>query len=54
MPKFLTEAQIQQFKDLGFVSNLRVMDAQQTQAIRELLEDFERRQGSPLHGSQSY
>lgn len=54
MPKFLTEAQIQQFKDLGFVSNLRVMDAQQTQAIRELLEDFERRQGSPLHGSQRH
>ncbi len=54
MPKFLTEAQVQQFKDLGYVSNLRVMDAQQTQAIRELLEDFEKRQGSPLHGSQRH
>lgn len=54
MPKFLTEAQIQQFKDLGFVSNLRVMDAEQTQSIRGFLEDFERRQGSPLHGSQRH
>ncbi|MBT8584286.1 phytanoyl-CoA dioxygenase [Polynucleobacter paneuropaeus] len=54
MPKFLTEAQVQQFKNLGYVSNLRVMDAKQTQAIRDLLEDFERRQGSPLHGSQRH
>lgn len=54
MPKFLTDAQVQQFKDLGYVSNLRVMDAQQTQAIRDLLEDFEKRQGSPLHGSQRH
>ena len=54
MPKFLTEAQVQQFKDLGYVSNLRVMNAQQTQGIRDLLEDFERRQGSPLHGSQRH
>jgi len=54
MPKFLTEAQVQQFKDLGYVSNLRIMNAQQTQGIRDLLEDFERRQGSPLHGSQRH
>lgn len=54
MPKFLTEAQAQQFKDLGYVSNLRVMDIKQTQAIRDLLEDFEKRQGSPLHGSQRH
>ena len=54
MPKFLTDAQVQQYKDLGYVSKLRVFDAAQTQAIRELLEDFERRQGSPLHGSQRH
>jgi chlorinating enzyme len=54
MPKFLTEAQVQQFKDLGYVSNLRVMDAKQTKAIRDQLEDFEKRQGSPLHGSQRH
>ena len=54
MPKFLTHDQIQQFKDSGYVSKLRVMDAKQTQAIRELLEDFEKRQGSPLHGSQRH
>jgi len=54
MPKFLTEPQVQQFKDLGYVSKLRVMDGKQTQAIRELLEDFEKRQGSPLHGSQRH
>lgn len=54
MPKFLTHDQIQQFKDLGYVSKLRVIDAKQTQAIRELLEDFEKRQGSPLHGSQRH
>lgn len=54
MPKFLTEAQIQQFKEFGYVSNLRVMDIKQTQAIRDLLEDFEKRQGSPLHGSQRH
>ena len=54
MPKFLTHDQIQQFKDLGYVSKLRVMDAKQTQTIRELLEDFEKRQGSPLHGSQRH
>ena len=54
MPKFLTEAQVQQFKDLGYVSNLRVMDAKQTKAIRDLLENFEKRQGTPLHGSQRH
>jgi non-heme Fe2+,alpha-ketoglutarate-dependent halogenase len=54
MPKFLTHDQIQQFKDLGYVSKLRVMDAKQTQAIRELLEDFEKRQASALHGSQRH
>ena len=54
MPKFLTDAQVQQFKDLGYVSKLRVLDPQQTQTIRDLLEDFERRQGSPLHGSQRH
>ncbi len=54
MPKFLSEAQIQQFKDLGYVSNLRVMDGKQTQAIRDLLEDFEKRQGYALHGSQRH
>ena len=54
MPKFLTDAQVQQFKDLGYVSKLRVLDIEQTQRIRDLLEDFEKRQGSPLHGSQRH
>jgi non-haem Fe2+, alpha-ketoglutarate-dependent halogenase len=54
MPRFLTEAQVQQYKDLGYVSKLRVLDIKQTQGIRDLLEDFEKRQGSPLHGSQRH
>lgn len=54
MPKFLSETQVQQFKELGYVSNLKVMDANQALTIREALEDFEKRQGSPLHGSQRH
>ena len=54
MPKFLNQKQINQYKEKGFVSNLRIMDDDKIKIIRNHLEEFERKQGSPLHGSQRH
>jgi non-heme Fe2+,alpha-ketoglutarate-dependent halogenase len=50
MPKFLTAAQIDQFREQGYVSPLRVMSEADALAIRRKLEEFEATQGGPLRG----
>lgn len=54
MPKFLTDSQIQQYKESGYVDKLRVLSPERVKEIREKLEEFEKSQGSPLHGSQRH
>ncbi len=50
MPKILSPAQIEGFARDGCVFPIKVMSAAQAQAVREQLEDFERRNGGPLRG----
>jgi non-haem Fe2+, alpha-ketoglutarate-dependent halogenase len=50
MPKFLTESQIAQFREAGYLSPLRVMTAAEALEVRNRLEAFERTQGGPLRG----
>ncbi len=50
MTKMLTEDQVQQFRQDGYVSPVRVMSAQAAQAVREQLEAYERSTGGPLRG----
>jgi len=51
MPKLLTEAQVEQFRDEGYVSPVRVMSTEAAEAIRERLEAYERESGGPLRGN---
>ncbi|MDO9405347.1 MAG: phytanoyl-CoA dioxygenase family protein [Polaromonas sp.] len=51
MSKILTPEQLAHFKAQGYVSPIRVMSAAQAGAIRETLEDHERKSGGPLKGS---
>ena len=51
MGKLLTSDQVNHFRELGYVSPIRVMTAQQAGAIRERLEDYEHRNGGPLKGA---
>ena len=50
MPKILTQAQIGQFHEQGFVSPIRVMSAAEALDYRRRLERFERETGGPLGG----
>ena len=50
MPKLLTEAQVQRFRDEGFVSPVRVMSPQEAGEYRRRLERFEADAGGPLRG----
>jgi non-heme Fe2+,alpha-ketoglutarate-dependent halogenase len=50
MTKLLTNAQIQQFRQQGYVSPVRVMSAAETAAIRDEIERFEAKSGGPLKG----
>ena len=50
MPKILTQTEIDQFHEQGFVSPIRVMSAAETLAYRRRLERFERETGGPLGG----
>lgn len=52
MPKRLTEQQIAQYRRDGFVSPVRVMSEDEAVGLREKLENFERLQGKPIHGTQ--
>lgn len=50
--KLLTPAQVQQFRDHGYLSPVRVMSTDQAVGYRARLEAFERAQGKPLTGNQ--
>jgi hypothetical protein len=50
MPKILTQAQIDQFHEQGFVSPIRVMSAAEALGYRSRLERFELETGAPLGG----
>jgi non-heme Fe2+,alpha-ketoglutarate-dependent halogenase len=51
MPRFLTDSQVAQFREQGFVSPLRVMSAEAAVAVRDALETYERSTGGPLRGN---
>jgi hypothetical protein len=51
MRKLLTDAQVTQFREQGYVSPVRIMSAQAAGAIRERLEAYERSTGGPLRGN---
>ena len=53
MPKVLTLATIDQFREQGFVSPIRVMSAAEALSYRRQLERFERETGGPLGGHRS-
>jgi non-haem Fe2+, alpha-ketoglutarate-dependent halogenase len=50
MSKMLTDAQVAQFREQGYVSPVRVLSEQQANRIREQLEAYERSTGGPLRG----
>jgi hypothetical protein len=50
MPKRLTEAQIEQYREEGCVFPIRVMSEAEAAGYRARLEEFERRTGGPLKG----
>jgi non-heme Fe2+,alpha-ketoglutarate-dependent halogenase len=50
MPKILTQAQIDQFREQGFVSPIRVMSAAEALGYRSRLERFEHETSGPLGG----
>jgi non-haem Fe2+, alpha-ketoglutarate-dependent halogenase len=51
MPQHLSSDQVAQFSRFGYVPAIRVLSEPQALAICERLEEFERKQGGPLHGS---
>jgi non-heme Fe2+,alpha-ketoglutarate-dependent halogenase len=50
MPKMLTPAQIEQYREEGFVSPIRVMSEAAAAEYRRRLEAFEAKSGGPLGG----
>src|SRR6516165_2832670 len=50
MPKSLTPAQIEQYRQEGCVFPIRIMSETEAVALRGRLEEFERRTGEPLKG----
>src|SRR6266568_7661406 len=50
MPKLLSEAQIAQYRDEGFLAPIRIMDEDRALALRADLEAVEARMGGPLRG----
>jgi len=53
MPKLLTDDQIVQYREEGFVSPIRVMSEDEATAIRQKVEKFEAAQGRSLYGLQT-
>jgi ectoine hydroxylase-related dioxygenase (phytanoyl-CoA dioxygenase family) len=54
MLKTLSEQQVKQYKEQGYLSKIKVLSAEQTHEIRQKLEAFETAQGKPLNGSQRH
>jgi non-heme Fe2+,alpha-ketoglutarate-dependent halogenase len=50
MPKLLSEAQIAQYRDAGYLVPIRIMDEEAALALRAELETAEARMGGPLRG----
>lgn len=50
MPKLLSKAQIEQYREQGFVAPIRVMTTEAAAALRARLERFEAETGGPLQG----
>jgi len=50
MPKILTEAQIERFREDGFLAPIRVVPADAAAEFRDRLERFEAKTGGPLSG----
>jgi hypothetical protein len=50
MPKRLTLAQIEQYREEGCVFPIRIMSETEATELRGRLEAFERRTGGPLKG----
>jgi chlorinating enzyme len=50
MPKLLSKAQIEQFREEGFLFPIRVLSTAEAEALRARLERFERDSGAPLKG----
>jgi hypothetical protein len=49
--KVLTKAQVEQYREEGYVPRLRVMSREDALQARAMLEDYERRTGGPLRGN---
>ena len=52
MPKFLTEKQVKQYREEGFISPVSVMDETEALGLREQIESFEASQGKQMYGVQ--
>jgi non-heme Fe2+,alpha-ketoglutarate-dependent halogenase len=50
MPKCLTDAQVAQYREQGYVSSIRVMSEAEALCLRAQLEAFEQTSGGPLRG----
>jgi hypothetical protein len=50
MPKLLSDAQIAQFQEQGYVAPVRIMSEDDAHRLRAQLEEFETRTGAPLRG----
>ena len=51
MPKVLTPAQVEHYREQGFVPRVRVLSPERAAEIRAALESFERESGGPLRGA---
>jgi non-heme Fe2+,alpha-ketoglutarate-dependent halogenase len=52
MPKFLTKLQVEQYREEGFLSPIRVMSEEEALFLRREIEDFELKQGAQMFGTQ--
>ena len=52
MSKLLTEFQIRQYHDEGYLAPIRVMSEEDALALRKEIEAFEASQNKPIHGTQ--
>ena len=50
MPKILSQSQIDQFREQGFLAPIRIMSSAEALDYRHRLEHFEASTGGPLHG----
>ena len=50
MPKCLTPAQIEQYREEGCFFPIRIMSETEAAELRRRLEEFEQRTGGPLKG----